>query len=541
MTLDSEEFDFIVVGGGPAGCCVASALARSKSRPSVLLLEAGGDNSDPVLRHLTGFRGQKGNPEYNWGYVTEPVAALNGRRIDMERGRGLGGCTAINESLWLRGSRDDWDEVARITGNETWNWENVERRYRQLENYHLDFGTTPEIKSHFTLSPDAYGRDGPIHLSSWEAQWNSDMFEFARAWEACGHPINPDPSGGNPIGVTVSPLSSYNGRRSTSADVLGGAPSNLRVATDSLVHRVIFEGQKAIGIGLANGKVIKASKEIILSAGAIDTPKILLHSGIGPSDQLAQFNIPVVHSNEHVGQNLRDHYFITMIFTRPDKEPSEGIATFFLKNDEILSSPEFKSLPEHVQTHIKRPTIAAWEARQQATAILDWGGVTGPVTRWAVFTQHNQGKGEVVLQSPDPTVPPLIRASYLDHPFDKRVTIEATRAALRVVDQLMKRGLLLNTPTNKFPRGDSEEDILTYWRENLGTGGHESGTCKTGKSQERDGAVVDPYFKVFSVEGLRVADMSVTPYLLNAHPQTYAYQIGMMAGEMIVKEHGLDD
>ena len=414
-----EEVDFVVVGGGPAGCCVANALSRSKGRPSVLLLEAGGDNSDPLLRHLTGFRGQKELTDYNWGYKTEPVAALNGRRIDMERGRGLGGCTAINESLWLRGARDDWDEVARLTGNCLWSWEHVERRYRDLENYHLDFGNSVEIESRLGLHPDAYGQNGPIKMSSWEAQWDTEMFAFADAWEACGYHFNPDPSNGNPVGISVSPLSSYDGRRSTSADILEGAPLNLRIRTNSLAHRVLFQREKAIGVMLADGCLIKATKEIILSAGAIDTPKILLHSGIGPADHLTKLGIPLIHQNDHIGQNLRDHYFITMFFSRLGKEPGEGIGTFLLKNDEILSSKEFEALPENIKTHIKRPTIAMWEARQQATAIMDWAGVKGPMTRWAVFTQHNQGAGDVTLQSKDPKVPAMIRASYLDHPLTK--------------------------------------------------------------------------------------------------------------------------
>ncbi|KAK9418006.1 putative Choline dehydrogenase [Seiridium unicorne] len=513
MAVKPDVFDFIVVGAGPAGCSVASALAKSKARPSVLLLEGGGDNNDPILRHLTGFRGQIGNSEYNWGYVTEPIPALDGRRINMERGRGLGGSSAINESLWLRGARDDWEEAARVTGNDAWKWQNVEERYRLLENYHLDYGTNDEIRSRFRLESSTYGDKGPIHLSSWEAQWNADMFGFADAWQACGHPINPDPSRGDPIGISLSPLSSYDGRRSTAADMLDDAPANLHILTESVVHRVLFENKTATGVLLTDGSVIKASKEIIISAGAIDTPKILLHSGIGPVETLSKFEIPIVHANEHVGRGLKDHYYVTWFFVRPDREPCEGIGTLFMKNDKVLASPEFQSLPHAVQEHIKRPTIAAWEARQQGTALMDWADAKGIMTRWAIFPQQIRSEGEVTIQSADPKVSAKIRGSYMEHEWDKRVTIEATREALRVVDQLMKRGLISQSPNNHFPRGDSDEEILAFWTKNLRTGGHQCCSCRTGRSQDEEQAVVDPAFKVFGVQGLRIADMSVAPFL----------------------------
>jgi choline dehydrogenase-like flavoprotein len=271
---------------------------------------------------------------------------------------------------------------------------------------------------------------------------------------------------------------------------------------------------------LADGRKVKASKEIILSAGAVDSPKILLHSGIGPRDALAKLGIPPgeIHGNEHVGRHLRDHYHVVMVFgtdeepsTRPTPPATGGHAMGFFKIDNALQSPEFDELPEDVKRHLTAPTVPTWEVVHRRGGPITTPGISGLAVYVIPFILTGQGEGEVALQSLDPAVPPSIRMSYLEHPWDKLVVVEATRECLRIMDhpgtfRSKKEGM-----PHVLPRSDGEEDILEFWRQNVASTWHMTSSCRIGKTAE-DG-VCDKDFKVFGVRGLRVADMSVTPLL----------------------------
>jgi choline dehydrogenase-like flavoprotein len=232
--------------GGPAGSTIASTLARSSKRPSVLLLEAGLDYADPDLR-IDGQRWttfQK-NPSMNWGYKTAPQEHCLNREIDYSRGRALGGSSTINFGVYTIGARGDYDEWARVVGNDSFNWENMQRRLKALETFH---GEVPEGGERYA-APNAsdHGHSGPIHVG-YSREWERDLTPLLDVIEQAGFPLNKDHNSGNPIGMSVMINSAHGGVRSTAADALVSYPDNLTVLTDSAVRRLIIEGKKVLGV-----------------------------------------------------------------------------------------------------------------------------------------------------------------------------------------------------------------------------------------------------------------------------------------------------
>ena len=312
-----------------------------------------------------------------------------------------------------------------------------------------------------------------------------------------------------------------------------------------------------------------ASKEVILTTGSLDSPKILMHSGIGPAQELQKFQIPVVQNLPALGQGLRDHFFAPLCVQRkPDtndrntffKDPAamekameqwkvDGsgpwakhscqIGAGWLKSDRVTSSSEFKALPASVQTFLNRPTVPHYEFMTHfplhlifPEAIKDYSYVC-----LLVFLMNEQSSGEVRLQSSDPEVPLLYDPKFLSHPFDRRTCIETYRQAIEVSKHPAFKKDTVSTLI--APPSESDEDILEFWKNNLGSSWHMTGTIKMGKPGEPD-AVVDSRFRVFGMENLRVADMSVVPVLTNNQTQATAYVTGQTCAEALIQEYGLD-
>ncbi|KAI3340501.1 hypothetical protein F4824DRAFT_497457 [Ustulina deusta] len=527
MVSEEKFYDFIVVGAGASGCSIASALARSSGLPHVLLLEAGGANSDPTYRGLNNMFTQYTNSPQNWGYKSAPLAYANNREICMDTGKGLGGSTAINFAFW---------------------WENVEPRFRQLENYHHLIEPGVGAERYCSHGPDAYGTSGFLHLTSQTTKWKTDLNRTADVWEAYGYPFITDMSIGNYVGLLFGPLTGYQGVRSTAADLLRGAPPNLEIETESMVNKVLVTDGKAIGVEQTNGRILKCGKEVILSAGALGTPQILMRSGIGPRQHLNELGIPVIHANDNIGQNLRDHCHVQMYFVVDDSPtvppfdgpPTGGTAMGFLKSNLALTSAEFQLLPKGERDRLSLPTIPTFEVHHFAPAVRPGLESMGPTSMINLFLLNGQGLGEVRLQSSDPETPPIIRPQFLESEWDKRIVIESTRETLRVMNHAAASKSRDPKAMHICPRSNSEEDILNFWRGNLASTWHMNGTCKIGRTQEGKGACIDPDFKVYGVRNLRVADMSVLPFLPSVHTQSYAYQIGMIAAEKIQRQYSLN-
>ncbi|KKA25461.1 Glucose-methanol-choline (Gmc) oxidoreductase [Rasamsonia emersonii CBS 393.64] len=562
----ASTFDFIVVGSGPAGSVIASGLARTPKSPKVLLLEAGGKNDDRNLR----VDGQRWltfqNKPMNFGYKTTAQENLNNREIDYSRGKGIGGSSAINFGVYSVGARDDYEEWARIVGDDDYRWEHIQARYKSLETFHGDIPPGVDKKYAAPKASD-HGSSGPLHVG-FAAEWERDLPPLLDVFEQAGFPLNPDHNSGNPIGMSVLINSAYKGVRSTAGDLLASPPENLTIVTDAPVQRVILEGKKAVGVE-SNGKKYFASKEVILSAGALDAPRILMHSGIGPAEQLEKYNIPVVHNVPAIGKGLRDHSFIPLVYTRKDN--STDRAAFFgdqkamddaleqwkregtgpwakfacelgvgwFKLDRLVASKEFQELPAEEKNYLLQETVPHYEILTHFP--VHWFIPNFPKDALSyscllVFLYNAQSRGEVTLQSSDPNVPLRFDPKFLTHPFDRRAAIESLRDAFRIAkhDAYTKD----NVAEMVAPKSDSDEDLLEYWRQNMSSSWHMTGTVKMGKPGDAD-AAVDNNFRLMGIEGLRVADMSVVPVLASCHVQAVAYVTGATCAEKLIKEYNL--
>ncbi|KAL2009579.1 hypothetical protein VTN00DRAFT_5386 [Thermoascus crustaceus] len=564
-------FDFITVGGGTAGCLLAARLAASKKKPSVLLVEMGGENDDvadriPYERFLTAFK----TPKMELGYQTTPQAALGGKQIPYARGKGLGGTSAINFTSYTRGPAADYDRWAELVGDEDWGWMRSKERFKKIECFR---GSVPELLARYAKPDlDSYGKDGFMKISP-PSQWEPETQIVMDALTELGHPINLDQNTGNPIGVAIGISSSSSGIRTTSSSayLISKELLNLTIWTNSTVSKILFEGKRAVGVETLNGRTASARLEIILCAGAFDTSKLLLLSGIGPADELSALNIKVHHDLPGVGKGLQDHCSVclTELMSRsfservafelsPEKVEEAykqwqidrtGPLSFYygsnvsalIKDSSWFDMEEFKQLPVEEQRFLRNATVPMYE--------MVVGGPLVPPTIHQFNTKEDgflsnivilmnpQSRGSVTLASANPGDSPLIDVGYMTHPYDRRSLIESVRRAM----QLPKTRRL--APYWKghinVPGSEGDEDIWTFIQENLSPVWHANGTVKMGKPDDKS-ACVDSKLRVRGLESLRVADMSVCPKTVNNHAQSTAYLIGEFAAEKIIEDYGLE-
>lgn len=370
----TNTYDFIVVGSGPAGAAVARRRADSTKAPSVLLLEAGGLDAEPESRLLADrFNIFLTFPQYNWGYQTTPQTEFNDRALDFSRGKGLGGSSSINFLFWTTGPKDDYDEWTKRVGDESFNWDNALRRYKNIEAYNSI--SSSGVKHYVNPSPD-HGKDGALGVE-YPPELENYLLTTVKASLDSGLKWNDDYNSGNPA---------------TSVDAyLRNAPANLTIKTDSQAIKVLVEAGKATGV-VTTGGTYYAQKDVILSGDAIDTPKLLLLSGIGPKQEPSQHGIETVVDHPYVGKNMEDHIMVLQsvelkkgvnaknyLVADPQKlkEAKEQflkdgtgppasfygtVMVVFSKPDpSILESEEYKSLSEEAQEHLKLSKVPTTE------------------------------------------------------------------------------------------------------------------------------------------------------------------------------------
>ena len=455
-------------------------------------MEAGGHDKSKKLHSDRWIH--KMNPSLAWGYETVPQTHLNDRVMAYDRGKGLGGSSQINFSVFQYGSRDDYDEIARLVEDDEWSWSHTQQRFKQLLTYHLEPQIPEMYKKYFDPVESIHGQNGPLHVSI-PPVWEHELKDILDIWKASGYELNTDLNNGT-IGLAIGPSTAYKGYRITAADLLEDAPSNLTIITNAQVERILFEGKRATGIR-ANGRDFLASKEIILCAGALDSPKLLMLSGVGPAEHLQQHNIPLVQDLPQVGKGLKDHYWLAPTWIRaehttdrhkyyqspelqakareqfekdgtgPLAELYAVLALGFFKHDAIYASEEFKALPKEFREYMLKPTVPAFEVLLDPLVAEYFTDPPGSpaLASMGVGLMNAQSTGEVTLQSSDYRQPLLYDPKCFSHPFDRRVAIEATRAVLEVAESPAFAkdtvGVL------KVPKSKSDEDILEYWRENV--------------------------------------------------------------------------
>ena len=511
------KYDHIVLGAGSAGAIVAARLSEDPQR-SVLLIEAGPDYTsvdqlpDEVKNgYATGTDIM--TSDHNWQFVGRPSPIAPDMPI--ARGKVTGGSSAINGQVFLRGVPEDYNMWAQ-NGNTEWDYESCVESFRRLET-DVDFGHEPH-----------HGADGPIIARRFRRdEWLADQVAFYNACLAAGFSDVPDHNHPHATGVGAIPCNNPNGIRwSTALGYLNPARHrlNLTVRANCMVHRLIFEGTKAVGVEIESGgeRFIVEGHEIILSAGAVGSPHILMLSGVGPRDQLDAVGIPVVHELPGVGQNLRDHPMARVTWST---KPEHPLDPFGPRNQLVL---RWTAEGSHLWNDLMMFMISF------ATERTDRGGNrTTPLgIRMLPVLDLAEGAGELRLQSPDPHVQPLLDYRYLESDFDRRRMREMVRLALKLAEHPDFAAIIKDRiePTDEEIATDDALDNFLL-RETT-TGQHTSGTCKMGPATDPM-AVVDQYGKVHGIENLRVVDASIMPDCIRANTNVTTMMIGERVAEFI--------
>ncbi|MCB1497941.1 MAG: choline dehydrogenase [Bauldia sp.] len=536
----AETYDHIVIGAGSAGCVVANRLSADPDR-KVLLLEAGGKDSHPLVRlpMLMGKLMHSGI--YNWAYHTEPEPEFDDREVYWPRGKALGGSSTINGMIYVRGNRADYDRWAQM-GNPGWSYAEVLPYFRKSE-------------SHVERADDFHGSDGPLTVC--RARGDSPLFDrFIEAGVEAGYARNDDFNGAVQEGFGRYDFTIRDGKRwSTSRAFLRPAMKrpNLTVATHALTRRIVIDKGRAVGVEYERGGetiVARASREIVLSAGAVNAPQVLMLSGIGDRDELREHGIETVHHLPGVGKNLQDHVDVCLIYevTRPVTLYSElrvdrltraviegtlfgrGIATTFpyeggafVRSRPGLEAPDIQA---HFMPALEKTANLHWPKLFDRARVEDNHGVTirvGPV--------NPESRGRITLRSADPRDPPRIFANYLATQFDKDTTI----AGVRIIREVMAQPAFADILGAEIAPGAdraSDEDLAEWLKQAGGTTLHPVGTCKMGND---DNAVVDAELRVHGIAGLRVADASIMPVIASGNTNAPTIMIGEKAADMVLK------
>jgi choline dehydrogenase len=508
------HYDFIVCGSGSSGSVVARRLAENPD-VSVLLLEAGGTDDVPNVMEAIQWSTNLGS-ERDWGFVDQPNPRLNGRSIPLNMGRVLGGGSSVNVMAWSRGHKNDWEFFASEAGDPAWNYESVLNIYRRIEDWH----GAPDPKYRGSGGP-VYVQPAPISNPIFPA-----MLEGARA---AGIPTFENPNGRmqeGQGGCSVQDIRSRDGKRHSifrSYTFPYMDRSNLTVLTDAMVTRLTLEGIRATGVEIVrNGQVqrIGAGREVVLSLGAINTPKILMQSGIGDEAELQRLSIPRVQHLPGVGQNFQDHFMISSIWeSEQPLAPSETAngAVSFWKSNSSLDTPDIQQLIAEV------PIPSAETAAR----------FNPPANSWTIagVGVSPKSRGQLRLTGPNPLDPIQIEANMLSHPDDMKAAIAAVELCREIGNS---RALKPYAKREVMPGNLKGAELENFVRDATITTWHQTCTATMGRDSM---SVVDANLKVYGIEHLRIADGSIMPRVTTGNTMAPCVIIGERAGEILKAEH----
>lgn len=534
--MSHDNFDYLIVGGGAAGAILADRLSED-GRHSVCLIEAGPSDWHPYLHIPAGFIKVLFDPAFTWTFSSEPTEWTHGRRIPLPQGRALGGSTSINGLVYNRGQHEDFDDWASW-GNTGWSYNEVLPYFQRNECY--------------ASGDERYrGREGRMPVS--DLEWIHPVCEqFIAGAQGMGMPRNPDYNGESQSGVGYFQRSiEGRWRMSTSRTYLRPARRrpNLTILTNAQATSVVFEGRRATGVRYVRGndhqtvRQVNARREVVLSCGAINTPKLLQLSGVGPGEHLQNFGLPVVHALPGVGANLSDHFSVRFVarvknvstineLTRAPRLWGQ-IAAWLLGRPSLLAvSPSLVHWFWHSQPGLNRPDLqgvfAPASYRAGYVGMLDhYPGMT-----CGVWQHRPESRGTVTLQSNDPRVDPLIQPNYLEAERDREVLL----GGMRLARQLLKTPELACYVDDETLPGNniqSDDELLDFARQYGVSSYHLNGTARMGVvSDER--SVVDPELRVHGLDGLRVVDASVMPSIVSANTCATTMMIAEKAADMIL-------
>jgi len=517
-------YDYVIVGAGSAGCVLANRLTEDPAT-TVLLIEAGGPDEAQEIHIPAAFSTLFKTP-LDWAYETEEQAHLHNRRMYWPRGKVLGGSSSINAMVYIRGNRRDYDHWGEL-GNEGWSYSDVLPYFKKAENEER--------------GASAYhGTGGPLNVSD-HRTLNPLSRAFVEAGVEAGLPLTEDFNGAEQDGVGFYQVTQRQGLRHSAAvgylhPVLGRP--NLTLQTNALVTNVVFEGKRAVGVAYVhNGEKqqVTANKEVILSGGAINSPQLLLLSGVGPADQLKALGIAVVADLAGVGQNLQDHPAAAVLYST--KQPISLAHAMEPENLQNFVENKLGPLTSNVaeagafirtQDGLPMPDLQyhfapAYFLNHGFTVLEGDGYTIGPCML------HPRSRGYIALRSTDPTEAPIIQPNYFEDESDLQALVEGIKVA-RKIGETGAFASFRHEETYPGPQVQSDEEIADFIRTHAETLYHPVGTCKMGNDAM---AVVDAHLRVRGVEGLRVIDASIMPTVVGGNTNAPTIMIAEKAADLI--------
>ena len=530
------EADFVVIGAGSSGCVIANRLsARPGNR--VIVLEAGGRDVNPWIHIPVGYFKTMHNPALDWCYRTEPDPGLNGRSIDWPRGKVLGGSSSINGLLYVRGQPQDYDRWRQL-GNTGWGWDDVLPLFKRAEDQERG-------------ADDYHGVGGPLAVSDMRLQ-RPICDAWVEAAQAAGYRYTPDYNGEQQEGVSYFQLTTRNGRRCSAAvaylNPVRRRP-NLQIVTKALVQRIDLDGKKVTGVTYLDTEgrqqSIKVRREVIVSAGAINAPQLLMLSGIGAADHLRDNGVDPLVDIPGVGQGLQDHLQARLVFKCHEPTLNDEVRSLFdqarialryaftrsgpMAMAASLATGFLKTRPE-VETPDIQFHVQPWSADSPGEGVHPFSAFT-----MSVCQLRPESRGEIRLAGPDPKTYPKIFPNYLSTETDCRTIVDGVNVARRIgrtapLDTMISEEF---RPTSELAL-DDYDGTLDWTRNNSVSIYHPTGTCRMGDGPQ---AVVDERLRVHGVGGLRVADCSIMPEIVSGNTNAPAIMIGEKASDLILEDN----
>lgn len=536
----NQNFDYVIVGGGSAGCVLANKLSADP-RNQVLLLEAGPDDKHQMIHIPKGFAKILGSKPHMYYYDVKPGTGAKKSGESWIRGRVLGGSSSVNGLQYQRGHREDYDHWERDLGLKGWGWSTLGKIFMDMEDHAL--GANGWRAS-----------GGPVHVCQ-TSNKTPIMDKVIEAAGQLGVPRREDPSHPDEEGISYICANIHQGRRWSAAKAFIEpirSRSNLTICTDTVATRLLFEGRRAVGVeALRNGQkaVFKAGREVIVSAGALESPKLLQLSGIGDQQHLASLGIPVLQHSPDVGRNLREHLIYTVQFrlSGPYSQNPEysgwrlaaQAIKYVLTHKGLLSTGPFD-----VTAFVK-----ADPASTRPDAQLVAGAMTMDLSKWEGFEKgvpmekepgvsmlgyvlRPESQGQLAIRSTDPLAAPEIVHNHLAHDYDKRVAIATARLIRKIFQQPALRPFVKGE-TLPGAQLQTDAEILEAYSMMGGAGYHAAGTCRMGGDAD---AVLDERLRVRGLSNLRVVDLSVFPTLVSGNTNAPVMALAWRAAELILQD-----